>query len=174
MQNTEFKVNDQVMYGGSGVCTIVDIGVPGITGIDNTKQYYFLKPLYTQDSIIFSPVDSSRVIIRKLITKKETMELIAQIPDIETIWDENEKLREERYKEAIHSYNCYQWIRIIKTLFLKMEDRVHHKKAVGEKDQRYLRMTEDLLYGELAIALDIPKDKVSDFISEQVRLMEVK
>src|SRR5659263_707363 len=95
MNNTEFNVNDLIMYGGSGVCIVEGIGVPDISGIDNTKQYYFLKPLYTKDSTIFSPVDNSRVVMRKLITKEEAQELISKIPDIEILWDDNEKIREE-------------------------------------------------------------------------------
>lgn len=174
MLNTEFKTNDYVMYGGSGVCIIEGIGVPDIRGIDSTKQYYLLKPIYTQDSTIFSPVDNSRVVMRKLISKEEAQELIAQIPDIDTIWDDNEKVREEKYLEALHSYSCYEWLRIIKTLYLKIEDRVQHKKNSGEKDQRYLRMAEDLLYGELAIPLGIKKDQVGPYIIEQMRLAEVK
>ena len=160
MNNTEFNVNDLVMYGGSGVCIVEGIGVPDIRGIDSTRQYYFLKPLYTKDSTIISPVDNSRVVTRKLITKAEAQELIAKIPDIELLWDDNEKIREEKYLEALHTYNCYEWVRIIKTLYLRMEERVHQKKAVGEKDQRLLRMAEDLLFGELAVPLGIPKDKV--------------
>lgn len=169
MSNTEFKVNDLIMYGGSGVCTVEGIGVPDILGIDNTKQYYFLKPLYTKDSTIFSPVDNGRVVMRRLITKAEAQELIAKMPDIEILWDDNEKIREEKYLEALHTYNCYEWVRIIKTLYLRMEERVHQKKAVGEKDQRLLRMAEDLLFGELAIPLGIPKDQVGAYINGQVR-----
>jgi len=168
MLNTEFKVNDYVMYGGSGVCVVEGIGVPDISGIDNTKQYYFLKPLYTQDSTIFSPVGNSRVVMRKLITKEKALELIAQIPDIETIWDDNEKVREEKYLEALHAYSCYEWIRIIKTLYLKMEERVQHKKNAGEKDSRFLRMAEDMLYGELAIPLGMPREEVGPFIAAKV------
>jgi len=47
--------------------------------------------------------------------------------------------------------------------------RVHQKKAVGEKDQRLLRVAEDLLFGELAIPLGIPKDQVGTYINGQVR-----
>jgi len=168
MENTEFQVNDFVMYGGSGVCVVESIGIPDIRGIDNTKQYYFLKPLYTKDSTIFSPVDNSRVVMRKLITKEEAQELISKIPDIEILWDDNEKIREEKYLEALHTYNCYEWVRIIKTLYLRMEERAHQKKAVGEKDQRLLRIAEDFLFGELAVPLGIPKEKVGAYITEQV------
>ena len=170
MENTEFQVNDFVMYGGSGVCVVESIGIPDIRGIDNTKQYYLLKPLYTQDSTIFSPVDNSRVVMRRLITEAQIHELIAQIPDMETIWDDNEKLREGKYLEAIHTYSCLEWARIIKTLYLKMGERALLKKTVGEKDQRFLRMAEDLMFGEMAIPLGISKEKVGTYINEQVLL----
>ncbi len=169
MQDTVFKINDLVMYGGSGVCVIEGIGVPNISGIDNTRQYYFLKPLYSQDSTICSPVDNNRVVMRKLITREETQKLIDQIPDMEAIWEENDKVREEKYLESLHAYSCYEWLRIIKTLNLRMEERMQHKKSVGEKDQRYMRMAEDLLYGELAISLDLPKDQVGAYLQSQAK-----
>jgi CarD family transcriptional regulator len=169
MQDTIFKINDLVMYGGSGVCIIEGIGVPDISGIDSTRQYYLLKPLYSQDSTICSPVDNNRVVMRKLITKEETRQLIDQIPDMEAIWEENEKVREEKYLESLRAYSCYEWLRIIKTLYLRMEDRVQHKKSVGEKDQRYMRLAEDLLYGELAISLEIPKDQVGAYLQEHAK-----
>jgi len=172
MLNTKFQIDDYVVYGGSGACVIEDICVPDIKGLDKSKQYYMLRPLYTNGSTIFSPIDNDRVIMRRVITKEEAQELIARIPSAETIWDDSEKAREEKYLQALHTYSCYEWIRIIKTLYLRMEERVQQKKSVGEKDQRFLRMAEDLLYGELAVPLEIPKDQVKDYILEQVRLLE--
>ena len=34
----------------------------------------------------------------------------------------------------------------------------------GQMDQRYMKRAEDVLYGELAAALDIPMEEVPDYI----------
>ena len=35
-------------------------------------------------------------------------------------------------------------------------------------DAKYARIAEDSLYGELAVVLDMPREKVADYISEQI------
>ena len=57
-----FEINDKVVYGVVGVCEIENIGKPPIKGID--KDYYFLQPVYDSKGIIYSPVDSTKVMIR--------------------------------------------------------------------------------------------------------------
>lgn len=170
MAPSVFQINDLIAYDGSGVCIIEAIGLQDISGLDSSLQYYKLKPLYEKESSIISPVNSSRILIRKLLTQEEAMDLIALVPGIEEIGIEDEKGREEKYKQALHSNNCSEWVRIIKTLSPRMEARALQKKTVDQIDQRYFRMAEDLLYGELAISLGIPKDQVRDFIADQVAL----
>ena len=46
-----FKVNDYIMYGMTGVCQVVDITKESF--IDNLqKEYYVLKYIYSNDTII--------------------------------------------------------------------------------------------------------------------------
>ena len=35
-------------------------------------------------------------------------------------------------------------------------------------DEKFLRRAEDLLFGELAVALDISRDKVTDYIADRL------
>ena len=91
-----------------------------------------------------------------------------EIPDIEELWEKDDKVREMRYKEAIRSCNPREWIQIIKTSYLRQQQR----KAIGKKattvDERYFKAAEEHLYAELSIALGVPKDEVKDYI--QTRL----
>ncbi|HYH03448.1 MAG TPA: CarD family transcriptional regulator [Bacillota bacterium] len=169
--NPRFKINDVVIYGSSGVCLVKDICALDIDNVDNTKQYYVLEPLYSEGSIIYSPVDNGRTVMRKILTKAEAQELITRIPSIETFWVDDRKMREERCKQALSTYNCYEIVRIIKTLYLRKEALVQQKKPASQIDERYLRTAEDLLYGELAIPLEIPKEQVQGYIMEQVEKM---
>jgi len=99
------------------------------------------------------------------------LDLIPRFPSIEEIVIEDEKGREEKYKQTFHSNNCSEWVRIIKTLSPRMEARALQKKTVDQIDQRYFRMAEDLLYGKLTFSLGIPKDQVRDSIADQVALL---
>ena len=69
-----FEINDKVVYGVVGVCEIENIGKPPIKGID--KDYYFLQPVYDSKGIIYSPVDSTKVMIRGIIDKDACKKLI--------------------------------------------------------------------------------------------------
>jgi len=167
-KDSKFQINDFVIYGSNSVCLVKDICVPDIEGIDRTKKYYVLQPFYAEKSTFYCPVDNRKTIMRKILTKEESNELIRQIPFIDSIWIDNERNREEQYKKALRSYSSYEWVRIIKTLNIRNEERLLKKKPVNTLDERYLRMAETMLYDELAISLSMSREKVENYIIEQV------
>lgn len=166
-----FQVNDYVVYGNSGVCKILEIGTPDIGGIDKLKEYYTLQPLYSKGSLIYTPMENEKSIMRGIISKEDALLLISEIPHIDTIKIGNDKLQEIKYREAMKKYECREWIRIIKTLYLKNQNRLQEGKRIGSIDTRYLHDAKESLHGELSISLGIPKDKMEDFITEKVNQM---
>lgn len=167
-EQVRFQINDYVIYGSSGVCIVKDICVPDINIIDTTKKYYLLQPLYSEGCTIYSPVDNCKIVMRKILTKEETAELIRKIPSIEPFWIEDKKAREEHYRQTLNTCNCYELVRIIKSLHRRKKMLQQQNKPTSQVDERYLRTAEDLLYGELAVPLEIPKDQVESYILEQV------
>ena len=71
-----FEVEDKVVYGIVGVCEVESIDVPPIKGIDG--KYYFLQPVYDNKGIIYSPVNSTKVMMRKIISREEAEKLIVK------------------------------------------------------------------------------------------------
>ena len=169
-----FQVNDYIIYGESGVCLIADITIPPISGVDKSKNYYVLHPYYSAGKTIYTPVDNDKVSMRKILTKLEAEELINRIPSIETIWIENEKFREEIYKKAMRTYACEAWVKIIKTLYLRKEERKAGGKVVTATDERYYRTAESYLYGELSLSLGIPLEEVKGFVEQNTRATKIK
>lgn len=167
-----FQVDDYIVYGGNGVCKVLDIGIPTISGIDKNRQYYTLQPIYQNGSTIYAPVDNEKVVIRKTISKEEANELINNIPSIVILWVEDDKMREEKYKEAMRKYDCKEWIKIIKTLYLRKARRFAEGKKITAIDDRYLKKAEEYLFCELAIPLNISKEQVEHFIEQQVKHMQ--
>ncbi len=51
------------------------------------------------------------------MTKKEAETLLKEWDEIETLWVENDKKREEVYKEALRSCDSRQWVKLIKTSY---------------------------------------------------------
>jgi CarD family transcriptional regulator len=169
-----FQVNDYIIYGDSGVCFIADITKPPIGGVDKNKNYYILHPYYSAGKTIYTPVDNDKVSMRKILTRQEAEDLINRIPYIETIWIENEKSREDVYKKAMRTYACEAWVRIIKTLYLRKEERKAGGKVVTATDERYFKAAESYLYGELSLSLGIPLEEVKNFVERSTKTVEIK
>ena len=154
------------MYGNTGVCKIEDIGPLSIGSSD--KEYYTLVPAYGRNSKLYTAVDSDKVVIRPIMTKQESDALINEMEEIDALRIGDEKRREEIYKETMRTCDCKEWVRIIKTLYSRKMDRLSRGKKVTSSDERYLQMAEENLFGELAFSLQMPKEKVGEFIGEKI------
>ena len=68
----------------------------------------------------------------------------------------------------LHKNDFIEYVRIIKTLYLRKQDRLTKGQKIIGLDERYLKQAEDLLYGELAVALGIEKQGVQAYITEEI------
>ena len=92
-----FAKGDFVVYGRTGICEVTDISTIKMDGVSSDRLYYILCPCHENGGRIFTPVDNSKVVMRKVISKDEAVKLVDQIPEIETLWIANEKMREAQY-----------------------------------------------------------------------------
>lgn len=164
-----FQVNDVVIYGHHGVCEITDIGTLKMPMADQAKLYYTLRPVYHKDSAVYAPVENRRIVMRPVITREEANELIDRIPQIETVWIANEKAREVQFKEALQTCDCEELVKIIKTLYMRKQQRIENGKKVTVVDEKYFRQAEEKLYEELAFVLGMEKSKISAYIAESMK-----
>lgn len=137
-----------------------------IPGVDKTREYYILKPLYMASSTIYLPVDTAESTMRSVMSEKEVQELIKRIPQIPLITITNDKLLEQEYKNCLRTDSCEEWIRIIKTITIRKKKRLEAGRKVTAVDARYIRIAQDCLYGEFAVALQMPREGVEDYIVE--------
>lgn len=137
-------------------------------GVPRDRLYYVLAPVSQKGGKIFTPVDNEKTPMRRVLTREEATSLIDRIPEIEELWISSEKLRENKYKECMRSGDCREWIRIIKTLYLRNQERSAQGKKVTATDEKYLHMAEEYLYSELEIPLEIPKNQVEQYIVERL------
>lgn len=163
-----FEKGECIIYGSKGICEVKDITKLDLDGVSKDRLYYILAPMNQKDSKIFVPVDSNKTVMRKLISRAEAEQLIESMPEIEEIWVENDKLREEKYRECMRTCECKEWVRIIRTLYARMQKRIAQGKKVTATDERYFKMAEENLYSELSIALEIPKEEMEKYIAEHI------
>lgn len=162
-----FEKGRHIVYGTTGVCRIEDITSPDMAGVGN-RLYYVLIPCFQKGNRIFTPVDSDKVPIRAVMTKDEAAALIDAIPEIDELWEKDDKVREKKYKEAIRSCDPREWIRIIKTSYLRQEERRVQGKKATTVDERYFHSAEEHLYSELAVALEMSKEEVKTYIKRRM------
>lgn len=163
-----FQVSDRVVYGAYGVCTVTAVGELSISMADRHRQYYTLCPVYQKEAVVYVPVDSFKVKMRPVLSRKEADELIAEIPEIDTIWIANEREREGQYKKALLSCDCRELIKTIKTIYKRKQARVNSGKKVASVDERYFQQAEEQLYGELAYVLEMEREEVEPYIKDCV------
>lgn len=168
-----YKVGDLIIYGSSGVCKVEDIGVPNITGINNNKDYYTLKPVY-QDGKIFTPVDTS-IFMRPIMSYKEVQELIDIIPTMQKdlVYDKNARVVEDYYKEFLETHDCSELLTLIKMLYEKKADTINNKKKPSQIDEKFMGIAENLINEEFSVVLGIEKDEVPNYIGSKLNNTQV-
>ncbi len=164
-----FHVGDYIIYGSNGVCKVDKVGPMDFDGVSRDRMYYTLIPVYSKGSKVFTPIDNHKVVMRPILTTEEANALIDNIQSIDVMWESDDRKREEAFKEALRSCDCREWIKIVKTLYLRRKKRIEAGKKVTASDGKYLYLAEDSLYGELAVALNMKKEKVEEFIVERVK-----
>ena len=164
-----FQQGDLIVYGNTGVCRVEAVGHPkGISGIPEDKLYYTLAPLYSA-GLIYAPLDTP-VLMRPVLTREAAEKLIAQIPSIreDDCGSRDPKFLSEHYRGFFESCSCEDLLQLIKTLYSKTQNSISNGRKPGQVDQRFMKRAEELLHGELAVALGIPAEEVADYISSQV------
>ncbi len=163
-----FEKGELIMCGGHGVCRVIDITDNPIDRMDKEKKYYVLEPVFEKASTIYTPVNNDKIVMRRIMNKDEAEKLIEHITEIDTVWIQEEKRREQTYKDAIRTYDSKSLVQIIKTLYQRRKSRINEGKKVLSSDEQYLHKAEELLYSEMSLALAIPKEKVEEYIAEAV------
>ncbi len=164
-----FSIGQYVICGNKGVCTVEDITTLDISGVDKAKKYYILKPKYVTASTVYVPVDSAMSSMRNILTKEEAQGLIKEIPEIPVLKIESEKLVEQEYKACMKSNCSREWVKLIKTIYLRNQKRLEAGRKETAVDSKYFRIAEENLYGELAVALEMERREVYNYIMEYLQ-----
>ena len=163
-----FEIGDYIVKPIDGVCRLENIVHLDMAGIDKNRLYYLLIPIEDPERKIYVPTDKTDAYIRKAMTNKEALEWIEKIPEIEEIWVENEKQREQIYKNAIKSCDPKELIKIIKITYMRTKKRMAQGKKSTVVDDRFFRIAENHLYAELGFALNKSKNEICNLITETI------
>ena len=161
-----YKKGQFIVCRVNGICQVEDITTLDIDNADKDRKYYLLKPVFSAGSTVYKPTDLEDGALRLALTKDEANELISEIPEIDTLPIADEKTLEKTYKEVMRSCDPKALVSLIKTIHQRKEKRLLKGFKVTALDSRYFKQAEDFLYGELSVALDIPRTEVRDYITK--------
>lgn len=161
-----FEINDKVVYGVMGVCEIVNIARPPISGVDG--DYYYLQPIYDSKGIIYSPVKSNKVMMRYIMTKEECDKLYVRAKNCTKDVLLNEPVSSARYDDMIKSQDALELLHLVRVLYNIKNERAKDLRKMKSADSRMLIAARKLLYGEMAA---VQNRELSDMTEEMDALL---
>ena len=164
----KYEIGDLVSKPVTGICKIEDILYLNSQDERNNKLYYLMKPIEDEKEKIYVSVSNADSRLRLCMTKKMAWSLIKRIPEIPTAWVNNEKMREQNYKEAVKANEPEALVSIIKMIYQRNQKRLAQGKKCTATDARYFQIAENLLYMELGVALGKPKQEICKTIIEYI------
>ncbi len=166
-----FACNDYVFHESGGVCRIDDIQTAPLEGMPADRQYYVMKPLDDRNSVIYIPVDSEQIFMRRLMDRAAAEELLDRIPFVRTIDESNAKLLRAKYVELMRLHDPVEWVRVIKTVHVRADLQGDKGRRLSETERSFAETAKRYLHTELSLALDVPRERIEEYITDRIRKM---
>lgn len=163
------NLNEKVMYGTTGVCTVERIEEKKIGKV--VKRYYVLKPVLQGTSTVYIPEDNDVLIAkaRKMLSKNDVKDILKCLQNEKTLWVDDDNERKAVFCEIICSGDRLRCLSLIKTL-------LEHQKMLAEKgkrlhiaDERALREAQRLIHDEFAVVLNITFDEAVALVKNEIK-----
>ncbi len=163
-----YEINDVVIYGKIGACKITDITTPRNLKIAKNQLYYVMKSM-KDNCTIYTPVDT-KVFMRPAMSADEINRMIDTIPTIqaEAYYNDCAQDLTKHYESAITSNNVAELLKLTMSIHAKKNEIEQKNRKMGQIDQKYMKQAEELLFGEIALAIGIPVDKAQEYIASRV------
>ena len=161
-----------LVYGSTGVCQVLSIDQRQdyVNGVKQSRLYYQLKPLY-QGGVIYTPVDNDKVVMRPVISREDAETLIDSIPTLRPAVcpAATTQALTQHYQTSLRRHSCRSLMELTMSIHQKRCKAEAQNRRLGMVDERFMKQAEQLLFGELAAALDIPYDEVQPYIANRMQ-----
>ena len=163
-----FNIGDRIIYGSEGVFVVAEYTNSPIDKNDE-RVFYVLRPVYgSEGNKILTPAEGGSVFTRAVMERDAALALIDSIPDIGEVEVMNERGRRDAYRAVMGQGRGEDFVSIIKTVRRRRADFLAQKRRLSETDTDFESRAKNCLYGELAIALDIDREQVEEYIKERL------
>lgn len=166
-----FTKGEYVFHETGGICLIEDVRFAPLEHMPADRQYYVMKPMHDPNSVIYIPVDSDRIFLRRLLDREAAEELLDRIPFVRVIEEQNGKLLRAKYTELMHTYDPLEWVRVIKTVYLRAQPQSGRASRVSDTERAFAERARRHLHAELALALGLREQDMEAYITEHIQRM---
>ena len=155
-----YKIGSIVVYGTEGLCKICDITER--TFGKETSEYYVLSPLANEAETVFVPKNNEKVLkrMRPILSKERASELLEAAPSEYGEWVENDRERQQIYKQILLCGSSEDLLMMTRALYLHQIELLERGKKLHAADERFLKDAEKMLFEELAYVFGITVSEV--------------
>ncbi len=151
----KFEVNDRVVHCREGLSTIV--GETVIAG----NEYFVVNSDNGDKENIYVLKTRTENIIRPVMNVDEANKVIDYMKGVDAAFISNTKQRRDLYKRKLLSGNVYDLAFLSRQLyFFYFYNENGHLVKLGPTDLQMLKDAEEILFDELAISYNVPRDQV--------------
>lgn len=158
-----FNIGDYLVY-EKEVCKVIQIKEKYY----NDTDYYILTQISDSSLKRELPVDNEK--IRPLLKKRQIKKIINEVPkiiEIEILKD-NHKMIETEYRKLMNSGKHEDLLKIIKTSYLRIKEKIDNNKQKSTVDETYLKLAETNLYTEISVVLGISYEEAKKTIIDKL------
>ena len=162
-----YKIGSIVVYGTEGLCKICDITER--TFGKETSEYYVLSPLSNEAETVFVPKNNEKVLkrMRPILSKERASELLEAAPSEYGEWVENDRERQQMYKQILLCGSSEDLLMMTRTLYLHQIELLERGRKLHAADERFLKEAEKMLFEELAYVFNIKVAEVLPLITRK-------
>ena len=159
-----YKIGSIVVYGTEGLCKICDITER--TFGKETMEYYVLAPVENGAETIFVAKNNETRLkrMRPILSRERATELLEAPPSELGEWVENDRERQQMYKQVLLCGSSEDLLRMTRALYLHQIELLERGRKLHAADERFLKEAEKMLFEELAYVFDITVAEVLPLI----------
>ena len=164
-----YKINDVVVYGTEGICTITDIAEMKFGG--ERSEYYILSPVTKAENTVYVPKNNEKVLnrMRRIISRDEAERLLDSMPVTPMEWIVNDRERQAAYKEILLCGKPEDVLGMVSSLYTRQAEQLAVGKKLHASDERFMRDAERMLFKEIGYALGITSSDVLSIVLKKIR-----
>ena len=164
-----FEKGTYVVYGKVGACLVAERQTMSF-GAGEEGEYYVLNPVGDSRSSVYVPCDNPTLVgrMRPLMTREEIDRLLAGITDSSMVWPEDKNERATAFRTVVASGDRSRLLQLIRCLYQKKQEKTDTGRRLSTMDEMFLQEAMRLVEEEFAVALNLPRRQVPEYIRRRV------